>query len=526
MRSTRRWFITRTTAAAAAVPFSNLVANRAWARDYGPLVADPNGVLDLPEGFSYIIVESEGDPMDDGFEVPGSHDGMACFAGEAGTLVLMRNHEITSSSGNEPKTSFDPDSGGGVTRLVVDAKTGARISSNWVLAGTRRNCAGGPSPWGWLTCEENVEAGHGYVFATDPAADTAQEPVQIVGYGRFNHEAAAVDPDTSICWLTEDNGAGCLYRFVPDSPDDPFVGQLQAMRVTTEDEFDTGDMATGDMVEVDWVDITEPDPAGDTVRIEAQAAGAAVVVRGEGIWFHEGAVYFAATSGGPMGLGQIFRLMDGPDGGTLECIADSLGADHMQSPDNITVAPWGQLFIAEDADGTCFIRAITDAGDVIPFARNAQSDSEFAGVCFSPDGRIMFVNAQSDGLTFAITGPFPEGPVDPGDDTGGSESGESGAGSEEESGGSTGGGSTSGSASGSASGGTTPATDGGSSDTDGGSGGSGDGSDEGCGCTTGSSKTGALATVLVALAATRRAAAGESSIHEALPRGPKSPKSR
>jgi MYXO-CTERM domain-containing protein len=505
MRRSRRWFLTSTTAAAAVVPFSQLFTRLAWARDYGPLVPDPEGLLDLPEGFSYIVVESEGDAMDDGFEVPSSHDGMACFEGAAGTLVLMRNHEITGSSGNEPDVVFDADSGGGVTRVVVDARTGARISSNWVLAGTRRNCAGGPSPWGWLTCEENVESGHGYVFVTDPAAETAQPPVQVAAYGRFNHEAAAVDPATAICWLTEDNGGGCLYRFVPDDANDPFVGQLQAMRVTSEDEFDTGDMATGDSVEIDWVDITEPDPPGDTVRVEAHAAGAATVVRGEGIWFHDGAVYFTATSGGPMGLGQIFRLVDGRKGGTLECIADSLGADHMQSPDNITVAPWGQVFVAEDADGTCFVRAITDAGEVVPFARNAQSDSELAGVCFSPDGRIMFLNSQSDGITFAITGPFPE--VPDGEDTGGSDGASSDDSGSDDGADSTG---TDDGASASADDGP---DDGGietmAADDDGGSSGEGSaGSDgDGGGCSCASTETGpstGLAVVLAALALARR----------------------
>src|SRR5688572_27649719 len=135
-RTSRRRFLTATTAAAAAVPLSQIFSRTALARDYGPLVPDPEGVLDLPEGFSYAIVETVGDPMDDGFDVPSALDGMACFAGEPGTLVLMRNHEITLAGGNEPEVSFDPISGGGVTRVVVDARTGARISSNWVLAGT------------------------------------------------------------------------------------------------------------------------------------------------------------------------------------------------------------------------------------------------------------------------------------------------------------------------------------------------------------------------------------------------------
>ncbi|WP_293106543.1 alkaline phosphatase PhoX [Moorena sp. SIO3I6] len=39
-------------------------------------------------------------------------------------------------------------------------------------------------------------------------------------------------------------------------------------------------------------------------------------------------------------------------------------------------------------------------------ARNAINSSEFAGACFSPNGRIMFVNIQEPGITFAIVGPW------------------------------------------------------------------------------------------------------------------------
>ena len=36
-------------------------------------------------------------------------------------------------------------------------------------------------------------------------------------------------------------------------------------------------------------------------------------------------------------------------------------------------------------------------------------DSEFAGATFSPDGQWLFVNVQTPGITFAITGPWGEG---------------------------------------------------------------------------------------------------------------------
>ena len=426
----RRQFIVRTAVGAGAVslPLTALFSRAAKARDYGELVPDPEGILDLPRGFTYQIIEESGEPMDDGYVVPARPDGMACFDAGDGTLVLMRNHENDDSggaygSGDAPEQAYDADSYGGVSRVVVDAASGERISSNLVLTGTRRNCAGGPSPWGWLTCEENTNSGHGYVFLCPIDAETVQEPDRKVGYGRCNHEAAVVDPETNVCYLTEDRGDSCLYRFVPDDPGEPFVGQLQALRVVGQDEFATTDMEIGEVLDVEWVDIDEPDPAGDTLRFEAQGKGAAIFVRGEGIWFHDGAVYICSTSGGPVDGGQIFRLHDEPGGATLELLVQSEDRDVLDMPDNIVVAPFGQLFMAEDGSGDNYIRALTDTGEVIDFARNAASSSEFAGVCFSPDGKIMFVNIQSDGLTLAITGPFPDVPDEPGGTGGDTDSG-------------------------------------------------------------------------------------------------------
>ena len=208
--------------------------------------------------------------------------------------------------------------------MVIDAAAGTRVSSNFVLAGTVRNCAGGPSPWGWLSCEEDVSAGHGYVFVCATDAEVVAEPQRVVGFGRMNHEAAAVDPATLVTYLTEDRFDSCFYRFVPDDKSDPFTGTLQALRVVGMDTALTGGLGTvGETMDIDWVDLPDPDPGDDSLRSTAQAAGAAVFSRGEGLWFFEGGVYFSCTNGGPGGLGQIFKLTDGADGGELELLAAS-----------------------------------------------------------------------------------------------------------------------------------------------------------------------------------------------------------
>jgi secreted PhoX family phosphatase len=73
--------------------------------------------------------------------------------------------------------------------------------------------------------------------------------------------------------------------------------------------------------------------------------------------------------------------------------------------DNIVASPRGELIMCEDGGGDQFVRAIAPDGLIYPIARNADAGkSEFAGCCFSPDGRVLFVNIQRPGITLAITG--------------------------------------------------------------------------------------------------------------------------
>ncbi|HLV68156.1 MAG TPA: alkaline phosphatase PhoX [Polyangiaceae bacterium] len=380
----------------------------------GGIERDPNRLLDLRAGFTYTVVERFGDAMSDGHRVPGLADGMACFPGPDGTLVLMRNHEVERQAafaayrGKAPAHAYDPNAYGGVTRVVVDARTGERRSSNLVLAGTLRNCAGGPSPWGWLSCEEHVDPGHGYVFLCRTDATKLAPAERIPAYGRFNHEAVCIDPKTLGAYLTEDRVDGCLYRMVPTDRARPFEGHLEALAVRGSPRLDTGRrLEPGRRYPVEWIRIPDPDPKDDSVRHQALELGAAIVRRGEGIWYHDGSVYIAATIGGPRGTGQILRLHLG-DRPELEEYARSEDPAALDYPDNITVAPWGDLYLAEDGAGEQYVRVITTKGKLLDLARNARSSGELAGVCFSPDGTLLFVNLYNEGITVAIRGPFRE----------------------------------------------------------------------------------------------------------------------
>jgi secreted PhoX family phosphatase len=232
-----------------------------------------------------------------------------------------------------------------------------------------------------------------------------RSPKRIASYGRFRHEAAAVDPRTLIAYMTEDRPNSCFYRFVPDHQDQPFHGTLEALRVVDQPGFNTNKLRPGKRLAIDWVPIDQPDSGDDDVRSQGQAKGAARVSRGEGLWLTDDAAYFSATIGGPIERGQIFKLAFGPKP-TLEVVAEASDPNVLDMPDNLCMSPHGQLYVAEDGLDGNFLRKVSLDGRVLPFARNAVSQSEFAGPCFSPDGRTLFVNIQHDHLTLAIRGPF------------------------------------------------------------------------------------------------------------------------
>ena len=56
---------------------------------FGPLLKDPEGIIALPEGFSYKIISRHGEKMSDGFFVPSKHDGMGTLSGHNGLTDLI-----------------------------------------------------------------------------------------------------------------------------------------------------------------------------------------------------------------------------------------------------------------------------------------------------------------------------------------------------------------------------------------------------------------------------------------------------
>jgi uncharacterized protein len=431
--------------ATAAVPFTAFMQRAAGAQGhpggvrrghtagYGPLFETLDHttglpLLALPEGFRYLSFGWTGDLLDNGDPTPGAHDGMAAFAAGRGRVRLIRNHEL--GAGTPFSTAaYNPAAAGGTTTIEFDTHKGEVVSMRDSISGTIRNCAGGLTPWGtWLTCEETTlfHAGlpHGYIF--EVPLDGLGDPIPLRDMGRFSHEAVAVDPATGYVYETEDSGDCGFYRFVPSTPGRlSDGGELFAMKVKSVDVANLGaNLPTNAMFDVEWVPVGNPDAPGvipgNFVWLQARGEGAARFARLEGAWYGNDAKIYVVSTNGGIGQGQIFEY--DPAAETIRLVFQSPGAAVLNAPDNICVSPRGGLVLCEDGGGEEFLHGLTVDGEIFPFAKNTVvlngerngivgdfRGSEWAGACYSPDGRWLFASLQTAGISFAITGPWASG---------------------------------------------------------------------------------------------------------------------
>ena len=153
---TRRTFLRRGAAtaggAALALGPGAALAKQPRRAGYGPVVEDPGGLLDLPRGFRYRVIQNVEDRLSDGAPVPADFDGMVAIPGRGNSIVLVRNHELRANdvtAGKAPvagRNPYDPAAPGGTTAVVVGPDR--RVRRSYVTSRARSTTASAAAPRG------------------------------------------------------------------------------------------------------------------------------------------------------------------------------------------------------------------------------------------------------------------------------------------------------------------------------------------------------------------------------------------
>lgn len=349
----------------------------------GPLLDPDENGLRLPAGFTSRVVARSGTLVGDSSYVwHNAPDGGGVFTTGDGGWIYVSNSETFTQLGG----------GAGAVRF---AATGDIVDAYRVLEGTDLNCAGGITPWGtWLSCEETPT---GRVWECDPLGE--RDALVHPAMGAFEHEAAAVDESNLHVYLTEDVEDGRLYRFVYESAEDLSAGELQVAEV----------LGGGPEGEVEWHRV--PDPSGASEETRYQVAASTPFTGGEGIWLHEGVIYFATKGDNRVWTYETETSM-------LTILYDAATSSNpiLKGVDNLTVTPAGDVVVGEDGDDMQVV-AISAEGTVVPLVQiTGQDGSEITGPAFGPLLQRLYFSSQRgpdatdllgmSGITYEVTGPF------------------------------------------------------------------------------------------------------------------------
>ena len=343
------------------------------------LDADENDVR-LPAGFRSRIIARSSEPVisGQGYLWHAAPDGGACFGREDGGWIYVSNSEV------QPN--------GGAGAIVFNA-SGEVMDAYPILENTRRNCAGGATPWGsWLSCEE-VDDG----LVWECYLDGQRPAVVRAALGVFNHEAVAVDVEHNHLYLTEDRPDGCLYRFTADSTASDGYPDLAAGRL------EVAVRAAGQET-LNWSVLPDPQPSLQATRY--QVASALTFDGGEGVAYFDGRIIFTSK-----GDNRVWSY--NTTSRVLEIVYDA--ADFitpvLTGVDNVTVSQAGDIYVAEDG-GDLQVVVLDNQGALYPIVQlEGHDQSEITGVAFSPDGKRLYFSSQRgitgrsiNGVTYEITG--------------------------------------------------------------------------------------------------------------------------
>ena len=268
---------------------------------------------------------------------------------------------------------YDPAAGSGTTLLSFDPRS-ERIgrAPGPRLAGTVRNCAGGPTPWGtWLTCEETV---------LGPATRTpAEEAARLRLRGAAGREAERAT--RSRPWGVRARSGRRRSRAAASSTRPRTAARLSLHAGDARPPrrrrpaADAGrpraaPSRSADRTAGAWYSASTGSTSTTGARTnrtqrsaglfrQGHAAGGVPFGRLEGAWHAGGRIFVTSTNGGKASMGQVWELDTGPRSSVWSSNHQARRPQHARQPE---VTPRGGLVMCEDGTANPCLHVLTRDG--------------------------------------------------------------------------------------------------------------------------------------------------------------------
>ena len=304
------------TAPAGRRPVLMRLGSRVAAPGFGPLRRDPDGLLDLSRGLFLQARLRRRKQDGDGFIVPSLADGMGAFPGpvridhspaqprvpdrpsgrprpvrgekklwtKLDTRLSMTGPGRDVPASARSRRSFTARSGRRYERAPQPGRDddqllgrGDALGDVAVVRGGLPRPRRGVAPAGTATRSRSPSR---------PRRDPAT-PLPLTAMGRFEKEGVAFDPRPGSFIRPRTSPTGSFIGSSRPSPAG-FAegGKLQALAVTGQPGFDTNNwriraIETGQVFESHWLDVDDPDPDENVLRLRGREKGAAVFASSE-----------------------------------------------------------------------------------------------------------------------------------------------------------------------------------------------------------------------------------------------------
>jgi secreted PhoX family phosphatase len=293
---------------------------------------------------------------------------------------------------------------------------------------TQSNCSGTVTPWGTvITSEESMGTidanADGYLdigwnVEVNPVTKTVVRNQKLWAMGRMSHENVVVHSDRKTVYQGEDDGFGCVYKFVADVAENLSSGKLYVLKLTsvttdtlvkvyknfTAEGEPVGTLAT-------WVEVPNTTVAErNNVKTKAIELGGTLFngVEDVEIGSIDGKIYFAVKSNP---FNRVYRFKDNgttitefetfvggsTTGYRMNVAGKELDEDWGVGNDNLTFDDRGNLWVLQDGSRNHIwvVRPNhTQANPKVEVFMVTPSGSEPTGMTFTPDYRYMFMSIQ------------------------------------------------------------------------------------------------------------------------------------